>query len=223
MIPPVDVKPYVKRGKSDALGAKAICEAGARPTMRFAAIKTVEQPSLHRARDLLMRQRTQLIHRLRGLVAEFGIHIPRGLARVIGFAEDIALGEGLDLPDIANEVIRTLSEQLPVLHQRVRWYEERLRQIAREHERVRPLRTIPGVGPATASAIVATAGDGHRFRKGREFAAGLGLTPINRSNGGKERLGRLSEMGDPYLRSRLVAGMTSLVRHSRSHPERASE
>ena len=115
LIPAMYVKPYVKRGKSDAIDAEAICEAVTRPTMRFVAIKTVEQQallSLHRARDLLVRQRTQLINGLRGLVAEFGIYIPRGLARVIGFAEDITLGEVLDLPDIANEVIRNLSEQL---------------------------------------------------------------------------------------------------------------
>lgn len=110
LIPPMYVKPYVKRGKSDAIDAEAICEALTRPTMRFVAIKTVEQQSLlslHRARDLLVRQRTQLINGLRGLVAEFGIYIPRGLARVIGFADGITLGEVLDLPDIANEVIRT--------------------------------------------------------------------------------------------------------------------
>jgi len=157
LIPPMYVKPYVKRGKSDAIDAEAICEAVTRPTMRFVAIKTVEQQallSLHRARDLLVRQRTQLINGLRGLVAEFGIYIPRGLARVIGFAEDITLGEVLDLPDIANEVIRNLSEQLMALHKRIRWYEERLKQVAKEDARVRLLRTIPGVGAVTASAIV---------------------------------------------------------------------
>lgn len=174
LIPPMYVKPYVKRGKSDAIDAEAICEAVTRPTMRFVAIKTVEQQSLlslHRARDLLVRQRTQLINGLRGLVAEFGIYIPRGLARVIGFAEDITLGEVLDLPDIANEVILNLSEQLMALHQRIRWYEERLKRVAKEDERVRLLRTIPGVGAVTASAIIASIGDGHQFGNGREFAA----------------------------------------------------
>ncbi len=226
LIPPMYVKPYVKRGKSDAIDAEAICEAVTRPTMRFVAIKTVDQQALltlHRARDLLVRQRTQLINGLRGLVAEFGIYIPRGLARVIGFAEDITLGEVLDLPDIANEVIRNLSEQLMALHQRVRWYEERLKQVAKEDERVRLLRTIPGVGAVTASAIIASIGSGHQFRNGREFAAWLGLTPANKSSGGKEKLGRITKMGDQYLRSLLVVGMTSLVRQTRSHPERASK
>lgn len=124
LIPPMYVKPCVKRGKSDAIDAEAICEAVTRPTMRFVATKTVEQQSLrslHRARVLLVRQRTQLINNLRGLVAEFGIFIPRGLAQVIGFAEDITLGEVLDLPEIANEVILNLSEQLMSLHERIRW------------------------------------------------------------------------------------------------------
>ncbi|MFY0309956.1 IS110 family transposase [Leisingera sp. D0M16] len=226
LIPPMYVKPYVKSGQSDAIDAEAICEVVTRPTMRFVAIKTVEQQSLlslHRARDLLVRQRTQLINGLRGLVAEFGIYISRGLARVIGFADDVTLGEFLDLPDIANEVIRNLSEHLMALHKRVRWYEERLKQVAKEDERVRLLRTIPGVGAVTASAIIASIGDGHQFRIGREFVAWLGLTPANKSNGGKEKLGRITKMGDQYLRRLLVVGMTSLVRQTRSHPERASK
>jgi len=200
LIPPMYVKPYVKRGKSDAIDAAAICEAVTRPTMRFVAIKTVEQQSLlslHRARDLLVRQRTQLINSLRGLVAEFGIFIPRGLARVIGFAEDITLGEVLNLPDIANEVIHNLCEQLIALHKRIRWYEDRVKQVAKQDARVRLLRTIPGVGAVTASAIIASI----VFAKS---PAGLW-------------------MGDQYLRSLLVVGMTSLVRQTRSHPERASK
>ena len=226
LIPPIYVKPYVKRGKSDAIDAEAICEAVTRPTMRFVAIKTVEQQSLlsvHRARNLLVRQRTQLINGLRGMVAEFGVYIARGLARVIGFAEDILAGEILDLPDIANEVIHNLCEHLMALHARVRWYEDRLKQVAKEDARVRLLRTIPGVGAVTASAIIASIGDGHQFSNGREFAAWLGLTPANKSSGGKEKLGRITKMGDQYLRSLLVVGMTSLVRQTKSHPERASK
>lgn len=142
---------------------------------------------------------------------------------MIGFAEDITLGEVLNLPDIANEVIRNLAEQLMALHRRVRWYEERLKQVAKEDARVRLLRTIPGVGAMTASAIIASIGDGHQFRNGREFAAWLGLTPANKSSGGKEKLGRITKMGDQYLRQLFVVGMTSLVTQTRSHPERASK
>jgi len=226
LIPPMYVKPYVKRGKSDAIDAEAICEAVTRPTMRFVAIKTVEQHSLlshHRARSLLVRRRPQLINGLRGMVAEFGVYIAKGLARIIGFAEDILAVEVLGLPDIANEVIHDLCEHLMALHARVRWYEDRLKQVANEDTRVRLLRTIPGVGAVTASAIIASIGDGHQFRNGREFAAWLGLAPANKSSGGKEKLGRITKMGDQYLRSLLVVGMTSLVRQTKSHPERASK
>ena len=149
------VKPYVKRGKSDAIDADAICEAVTRPAMRFVAVKTVEQQSLlsvHRARDLLVCQRTRLVNGLRGMVAEFGVYIARGLARVTGFAEDILAGEVLDLPDIANEVIHNLRDQLMARHARVRWYEDRLKQVAKEDARVRLLRTIPGAGAVTASS-----------------------------------------------------------------------
>jgi transposase len=197
LIPPIYVKPYVKRGKSDAIDAAAICEAVTRPTMRFVAIKTVEQQallSLHRARALLVRQRTQLINGLRGMVAEFGVYIARGSARVIGFAEDILAGEVLDLPEIANEVIHNLCEHLMALHVRIRWYEDRLKLVAKEDARVRLLRTIPGVGAVTASAIIASIGDGHQFGNGREFAAWLGLTPANNSSGGKEKLGRITTL-----------------------------
>ena len=134
LIPPIYVKPYVKRGKSDAIDAEAICEAVTRPTMRFVAIKTVEQQSLlsvHRVRSLLVRQRTQLINGLRGMVAEFGVYIARGLARVIGFAENILTGEVLELPDIANEVIHNMCEHLMALHARVHWYEDRLKKVAK--------------------------------------------------------------------------------------------
>ena len=142
---------------------------------------------------------------------------------MIWFADGITLGEVLDLPDIANEVIRNLSEQLRALHKRVRWYEERLKQVAKEDERVRLLRTIPGVDAVTASVIITSIGDGHQFRNGREFAAWLGLTPANKSSGGKEKLGRITKKDDQYLRQLLVVGITSLVRQTRSHPERASK
>lgn len=226
LIPPMYVKPYVKRGKTDAIDADAICEAVTRPTMRFVAIKAVGQQallSLHRARSLLVRQRTQLINGLRGMAAEFGVYIAKGLARVIEFAEDILAGEVLDLPQIAHEVIHNLCEHLMGLHARIRWYEDRLKLVAKEDARVRLLRTIPGVGAVTASAIIASIGDGHQFSNGREFAAWLGLTPANKSSGGKEKLGRITKMGDQYLRSLLVVGMTSLVRQTKSHPERASK
>jgi len=174
LIPPAYVKPYVKRGKSDAVDAAAICEAVTRPTMRFVEVKTPEQQailSVHRTRDLIVRQRTQTINMMRAQLAEFGIVLPQGV------------------------------------------YHAREKQVAL-------LRTIPGVGPITASAIIATVGSGKQFNNGREFAAWLGLTPLNRSSGGKERLGHISKMGDQYIRRLLVLGMTSRIRTIRSEPER---
>lgn len=226
LIPPMYVKPYVKRGKSDAVDAEAICEVVTRPTKRFVEIKSTDQKallSLHRARDLIVRQRTQLINVLHSLLAEFGVGIARGLARAITFAQGVVEGAELALPTVAKDAIENLCQKVGALQGRVRRYEARLRLEAQCDARVRLLQTIPGVGAVTASAIAASVGDGHQLRNGREFAAWLGLTPVNKSSGGKERLGRIPKMGDQYLRQLLVVGMTSLVRQARSHPERASK
>ncbi len=223
LIPAMYVKPYVKRGKSDAVDAAAICEAVTRPTMRFVAMKSEEQQGvlfLHRARDLIVRQRTQLSNMLRGLLAEFGIVIAQGVGSAIKFAKGVLDGDKPGIPDVAIDVLANLSNQLVGLHLRVRWYEMRMRLQAKQDPRVMLLRTIPGVGPVTASAIVATAGDVSQFRNGREFAAWLGLTPLNRSSGGKEKLGRITKMGDRYIRRLLVTGMTSRLRQVKTHPER---
>ena len=222
-IPAMYVKPYVKRGKSDAVDAAAICEAVTRPTMRFVSIKSEEQQGvlfLHRARDLIVRQRTQLSNMLRGLLAEFGIVIAQGVGSAIKFAKGVLDGDKPGIPDVAIDVLANLSNQLVALHLRVRWYEMLMRLQAKQDPRVMLLRTIPGVGPVTASAIVATAGDVSQFRNGREFAAWLGLTPLNRSSGGKEKLGRITKMGDRYIRRLLVTGMTSRLRQVKTHPER---
>ena len=223
LMPAMYVKAYVKRGKSDAIDAEAICEAVTRPTMRFVAIKSEEQQGvlfLHRARDMVVRQRTQLSNMLRGLLGEFGIVIAQGIGSAVKFAKAVLDGDRPKIPDVAVDVLVNLSNQMVALHLRISWYEKRMRLEARKDPRVMLLRTIPGVGPITASAIVATAGDGHQFRNGREFAAWLGLTPLNRSSGGKERLGRISKMGDRYVRRLLVAGMTARLRQVKVHPER---
>ena len=223
VIPANYVKPYVKRGKSDAADAEAICEAVTRPTMRFVAIKTEEQQSvlfLHRARDLIVRQRTQISNMLRGLLAEFGIVIAQGIGSAVKFAKDVLDNDRPDIPEVAVDVLTNLSNQLVALHLRIRWYEMRMRLQAKQDPRVMLLRTIPGVGPVTASAIAATIGDARQFKNGREFAAWLGLTPLNRSSGGKERLGRISKMGDRYLRRLLVTGMTARLRQMKVNPDR---
>jgi transposase len=224
LMPPMYVKPYVKRGKSDAVDAEAICEAVTRPTMRFVEIKSEEQQallSLHRARDFIVRQRTQLINMVRSLAAEFGITIARGVARAIAFAKTVIDGKQPELPELAQDVLRVLSRQLVDLHNRLGWYETMLRIQARLSRQAQLLQTIPGVGPVTASAVAATIGSGHQFKSGRELAAWLGLTPRNHSSGGKERLGKITKMGDRYLRQLIVVGMTSRVRQVANHPDRA--
>lgn len=223
LIPAMYVKPYVKRGKSDAVDAAAICEAVTRPIMRFVAIKSEEQQGvlfLHRARDLIVRQRTQLSNMLRGLLGEFGIVIAQGIGSAIKFAKGVLDGDKPGIPEVAIDVLDNLSNQLVALHLRVRRYEMRIRLQAKQDLRVTLLRSIPGVGPVTASAIVATAGDASQFKNGREFAAWLGLTPLNRSSGGKEKLGLITKMGDRYIRRLLVTGITSRLRQMKTHPER---
>ncbi len=223
LMPAMYVKAYVKRGKSDAIDAEAICEAVTRPTMRFVAIKSEEQQGvlfLHRARDLVVRQRTQLSNILRGLLGEFGIVIAQGIGSAVKFAKAVADGDRPRIPEVAIDVLTNLCNQMVALHLRILWYDKRILLEGRRDPKVMLLRTIPGVGPVTASAIVATAGDGHQFRNGREFAAWLGLTPINRSSGGKERLGRISKMGDRYLRRLLVTGMTARLNQMKVNPDR---
>ena len=223
LIPPVYVKPYVKRGKSDAVDAEAICEAVTRPTMRFVEVKTPEQQAIlavHRTRDLIVRQRTQTINMLRAQLAEFGIVLPQGIYHALGFAKNCLNGEQTNLPSVVGDVIFELCEQLLFLHSKINRYIREMNKIARQEKRVGLLRTIPGVGPITASAIVATVGSGKQFNNGREFAAWLGLTPINKSSGGKERLGHISKMGDQYIRRLLVLGMTSRIRSIRAEPEK---
>lgn len=223
LIPPVYVKPYVKRGKSDAADAEAICEAVTRPTMRFVEIKTPDQQAIlavHRTRDLIVRQRTQTINMLRAQLAEFGIIFPQGVGHTTQFAKRVLDGEQPDLPDVVDDVIFELCEQLLFLHRKVAHYSREMIRISKREERVALLQTIPGVGPITASAIVATIGTGKQFNNGRDFAAWLGLTPLNKSSGGKERLGRISKMGDRYIRRLLVLGMVSRMRSITKSPER---
>ncbi len=223
LIPPIYVKPYVKRGKSNAADAEAICEAVTRPTMRFVEIKTPDQQAilaLHRTRDLVVRQRTQTINMLRAQLAEFGIVFPQGVGHATKFAKRRSEGEVIDLPDTAGGVIAELCEQLLFLHGKIANYTLEMTQMAKREKRVALLQTIPGIGPITASAIVATIGTGQQFSTGRDFAAWLGLTPLNRSSGGKEKLGRISKMGDRYIRRLLVIGMMSRMRQVQLNPDR---
>lgn len=226
LIPPSYVKPFVKRGKSDAADAEAICEAVARPNMRFVEPKTTEQQatlSVHRARDLIVRQRTQIINMVRGLLAEFGVNVPVGIQNIIALAKKNGADLVSCIPEVAQEVIGNLFHQLLALERRVRWYTAKISTHARQDIRAKRLLTIPGIGPITASAVVATVGDARQFNNGRELSAWLGLTPLNRSSGGKERLGSISKMGDKYIRRLLVIGMTARLKIYDRQPERSDE
>jgi transposase len=221
LMPPAYVKPYVKRGKTDANDAEAICEAVARPTMRFVPVKSPEQQAalaLHRTRDLLVKQRTQLVNMIRGLLAEFGIETARGLHHALALAARLAGGQAPEVPELAQRVVAGLAHQIGALQKQLIMLEKEMLAWHRSNELSQRLATIPGVGVVSATALAASVIDPHRFRSGRQFAASLGLTPLQNSSGGKERMGRISRMGDRYLRRLLVVGMTSLVRRARTAP-----
>lgn len=221
LMPPAYVKPYVKRGKTDASDAEAICEAVTRPTMRYVAIKSPEQQAalaIHRTRALFVKQRTQLVNMIRGLLAEFGIDIRRGIGQALILARHIDAGDMPDMPPTAAKMIAGLAGQILDLQVRLREIEGELLAWQRSNDLAKRLATIPGVGTVCATALAASVTDPHQFRSGRQFAAWLGLTPLQHSSGGKERLGRISKMGDKYLRRLLVVGMTSLVRRAKYKP-----
>ena len=219
LMPPAYVKPYVKRQKNDMADAEAICEAVSRPTMRFVPVKTGEQQAvlmLHRSRELLIRQRTMLINALRGHLAEFGVVMRQGAAGVtslIAILED--RGNGLIDPT-AREALSSLVAQLHDTQGRIAGLDRRILNWHRSNAVSRRLETIPGIGPITASAIVATITDPSLFRSGRQLAAWLGLVPRQNSSGGKDRLGHITKKGDGYIRRLLVIGAHSVLRFVRS-------
>ena len=221
LIPPAYVKPYVKRQKNDAADAEAISEAVMRPNMRFVPIKSAERQGvlmLHRTRDLLMRQRIMILNAVRGHLAEFGIITAQGPHKILSLIREIEAGDGPDLPQMARAALDSLIAQLDTLTEEIRKLERQLLAWHRADEISRRLETIPGVGIITATALAASVPDPTVFRNGRQFAAFLGLVPRQSSSGGKERLGRISKMGDGYLRRLLVVGATSVVRRAGRNP-----
>jgi transposase len=189
--------------------------------MRFVPVKSPEQQaalSMHRTRDLLVKQRTQSINMIRGLLAEFGVDIPKGLARALLMARQIVDGKAPEVPIEAAKIVATLSQQALDTHVRLREIDRDLAVLLRGNDVARRLMTIPGIGPVGATALAASVTDPHQFRSGRQFAAWLGLTPLQKSSGGKERLGRITKMGDKYLRKLLIVGMTSRVRRAKQNP-----
>jgi transposase len=219
LMPPAYVKAYVRRQKNDAADAEAICEAVIRPTMRFVPVKSAERQSvlvLHRSRELLVRQRTMLINAIRGHGAEFGMIVPQGARRAAELIEQVRQAEIAILPDLARSTLLMLADQLQALALQIHALERRLLAWHRQDQASQRLATIPGVGLISATAFAASVTDPGLFRSGREFAAFLGLVPRQNSSGGKDRLGRISKMGDGYLRKLLVVGATSVIRRART-------
>lgn len=218
LMPPAYVKAYLRRQKNDAADAEAICEAVTRPTMRFVPIKSAERQGvlvLHRTRDLLVRQRTMLINAMRGHLAEFGIIAGQGARRIADLVGNIRSGETTSLPELARSTLIVLADQLDALAAHIHALERQLQIWHRQNEASQRLATIPGVGIITATALAASVTDPSLFKPGREFAAFLGLVPRQNSSGGKDRLGRISKMGDGYLRRLLVVGATSVIRRAK--------
>ena len=221
LMPAKDVKAYVKRNKNDAADAEAICEAVRRPTMRFVAIKSAEQQGQlmqHRARDLLIRQRTQLINALRAHLAELGVAAAQGRAGVKELLTLITGDRGL--PVDARASLMVLAAQLQAVQTMIGSLEKRIVKQHRLNQESKRLQTIPGIGVIGASTITAVVPDPTVFRSGRDFAAWIGLVPREGSTGGKRKLGPISKQGDRYLRRILVVGACAVLRRARQQPEK---
>ena len=214
LIPPAYVKPFVKRQKNDAADAEAIAEAAGRPTMRFVVAKTPAQQAgamIFRTRDLFVRQRTQLINALRGHLAEHGTIAPQGVLNVKALADIIEdTASGLDL--LVVEAARLYLEQIELLSLRIATLEKTLRNEAAQATTASRLMTMPGIGPVTAMAIEAFAPAMATFKRGRDFAAWLGLVPRQNSSGGKQVLGGISKMGQRDIRRLLIIGAMAVLR-----------
>ncbi|ATQ56478.1 IS110 family RNA-guided transposase [Paracoccus yeei] len=213
LIPPAYVKPFVKRQKNDVGDAEAICEAALRPTMRFVPVKSEETQGaamVFRVRELLIRQRTQAINALRGHLAEFGQIVPQGAAnaaRLIAIVEN----QDSDLPADAIATLKVLVAALIHLETEIARLDAEIARRAKEDEVARRLMTVPGIGPLIATALAVLAPPPGTFRKARDFAAWLGLTPRQHSTGGKQRLGATTKMGERSLRRLLILGANSVI------------
>jgi transposase len=214
LIPPAYVKPYVKRQKNDVADAEAICEAAQRPTMRFVPVKSDAQQAnavVFRARDLLVRQRTQCINALRGHLSEYGYTIPQGITHahaVVAHVED----PNTSLPESARMVLTVLVSTYTALQEQIRVLDAEITRRAKADPVARRLMTIPGVGPIAATAITALVPAPEGFRAGRDFAAWLGLTPLQKSSGGKQKLGAVSKRGERSIRRLLILGASAVIR-----------
>jgi transposase len=216
LMPPAYVKPYVKRNKNDGRDAEAICEAVGRPTMRFVAVKSVEQQAslaVHTTRSLLVRQRTMIANSLRAALSELGIVAPQGIK---GLQELIAKLQGPgEVPETMRGALLLLAQHWEALDADERELEQQIAKAARGDAKARRLMEVPGVGPMIASTVLAKVPDAGLFRSGRDFAAWIGLTGRDHGTGGKHRPGRISKKGDRMLRTLLISGASAVLRHQK--------
>ncbi len=224
LIPAAYVRPFVKRNKTDARDAEAICEAMQRPGMRFVPIKTVEQQAargIETARDLLIRQRTQLMNAMRGLLAELGITASQGIRGFAALCAKIEAGDPA-IPELLRPALRGLLEQWRAAGDAAAALEAQLVARARADKTMCRLMKVPGIGPLSAHAIVAAIGDGSQFSSARDFAAWAGLTPREHQSANSRRAGHISRMGDPGVRRLLTLGASAVMRQVRAKPDKAS-
>lgn len=224
LMPAAYVKPYLKRGKTDADCAEAICEAVRRPTMCFVEIKSEDQQavlSIHRARDLVVRQRTQVVNMIRSILPEFEHILPTVIEAESKFAREHGTEDNLEVPGIADGILGAMCHQLNGLNARI----DGLTKFIEQHTWLDAdacwLMRMRGAGPITASAIVATIDNTSQVKAARDLAAWLGLAPLNKSSGGRDRPGRTAKKGDRYVRKLLTIGMASRALMAKNCPEKA--
>lgn len=221
LINPGYVTPYVKSNKNDARDAEAICEAVTRPNMRFVPKKSVEQQDIqiiHRVRSRLVKQRTALVNQIRGLLGEYGLIVPQGVA-VVRRQLPLYLEDAKnELTPISREVFADLYEQLQQLDEQINTYDQKIKNIVKASDACQRLLALPGVGPIVATALTMAVGNAKEFKNGRHMAAWLGLVPKQHSSGGKERLLGISKRGDRYVRAQLIHGaMAYRVKNNPEH------
>ena len=215
LMSPRFVRPYVKSNKNDARDAEAICEAVGRPSMRFVAVKSQAQQdmlALHRVRSLLIRERTALMNQMRGLLAEYGIVVAQGAAPLRRALSLLLEERDNGVSELLRELLGEMSERLRLMEERLKRYDLRIAEFARADERAGRLMAVAGVGPLTATALIAAVGNARQFRSGRELSAWLGLVPRQHSSGGRSVLLGISKRGDRYLRTLLIHGARATLR-----------
>ncbi|OSM01803.1 IS110 family transposase [Magnetofaba australis] len=226
LMAPQYVKPYVKRHKNDSVDAEAICEAVQRPNMRFMGIKSVAQQeilALHRVRSLAVKNRTALVNQIRGLLAEYGIVFPKSIKQARRAIVLILSDESSEMSANFRVILEDERDELAHLDERIGKYEREIEALAKAEPQCRLLMTIPGVGPITATALLASVGDVRAFKNGRELSAWIGLVPNQHSTGGKAWLTGISKRGNGYLRTLLIHGARAALRVCENKPDRRSQ